>query len=46
MPHLENFWRLEWGYGIEVQSNDFNVLHERSQFKGMKSTAVLKFPQS
>jgi hypothetical protein len=33
---LRKFLGLEEGYGIEIQSNDLNVLHERCQFKGMK----------
>ena len=31
--------------GIAVESNEFNVSHERCQTKGMNSTAVLKFPE-
>jgi len=43
MPNLENFWRWKEAYGIAVESNKFNVSHERCQTEGMKSTAVLKY---
>jgi hypothetical protein len=36
---------METGMGIAVESNGFNVSHERCQTKGMNSIAVLKFPE-
>jgi len=46
MLNLENVWRWKQAYGIAVESNEFDVSHGRCQTKGMKSTAVLKFPET
>jgi hypothetical protein len=46
MPNLENFWSWKQAYGIALESNEFNVSHERCQTKGIKSAAVLKFPET
>ena len=43
---LRKFLEMETGIGIAVESNEFNVSHKRCQTEGMKSTAVLKFPET
>ena len=46
MLNLKYFWRWKQAYGIAVESNESNISHGRCQTEGMKSSAVLKFPET